>query len=133
MTRCQLVLAAAVLACTGVATAAPPASGSSLQPVRCPEAGRAAIVVPDGIDGFRVVVARATPGAATDVTVLAGDRDLTLRAQAAGTVALSVDTPWPAGRIEVAFEPVLDAPVGVCVARVELVRGGAVVGAAVIE
>lgn len=96
----------------------------------CTEAGRAAVEVPDGVDGFRVFVDVAHPDGATDVTVLAARRDFTLRAFGPGVFGLELSEPVPARRIEVALEPVLDAPAGVCVARVELLRGGAVVGTA---
>lgn len=104
--------------------------------VICPEAGRARIVLPaglDGIDGFRVYVADAAPGSATDVTVLSAGRDRTLRAFAPGELTLSMDAPLRGRTIDVALEPVLDAPQAACVARVELLRGGEVVGAAEIR
>jgi hypothetical protein len=103
---------------------------------RCPEAGRARVVLPDGldgIDGFRVYVATARPGAATDVTVLAAGRDRTLRAFAPGVLALSLDQPLRGRTVDVAIEPVLEASLAACVERVELLRGGAVVGFAEIR
>jgi hypothetical protein len=70
------------------------------------------VVLPDGldgIDGFRVYVATARPGAATDVTVLAAGRDRTLRAFAPGVLALSLDQPLRGRTVDVAIEPVLEA------------------------
>lgn len=122
-------------AIAGSAAGGPSASRAPAAPP-CPVAGRAEVVLPDGpaaIDGFRVVVGAARPGAATDVTVLAGGSDRTLRAFAPGELALLLDEPLRARRVQIALEPVLDAPAGACVQRVELLRGGAVVGTAVIE
>ena len=107
-------------------------------PVRpaCPDAGRAHVTLPDGldgIDGFRVYVADAAPGAATDVTVLGGHHDRTLRAFAPGITTLSLDEPLRARGFDVALEPVLDAAEAACISRVELLRGGVVVGAAEIR
>jgi hypothetical protein len=125
-------IGAALGAAHGRADGSPHRSGSRSGPA-CPAAGRTALTVPDGIDGFRVVVASAGPGSATDVTILADGRDRTLRAFAPGVIGLLLDEPLPARQVEVAVEPVLDAPVGACVARVELLRGGVVVGAAEIR
>jgi len=99
----------------------------------CPAAGRTIVDVPDGIDAIRVIVDRANPDDATDVTVLAGTSDRTVRAFGAGEFGLAFDEPMRAARIQVALEPVLDAPGAACVSRIELLRGGAVVRTAVIE
>jgi hypothetical protein len=137
LTRCSILL---------LALAAGPANAGSThddraakRPVRaavCPEAGRARVMLPvglDGIDGFRVYVTTARPGAATDVTILASGRDRTLRAFAPGVLALELDQPLPGRMVEIALEPVLDASQAACVERVELLRGGAVVGSAEIR
>jgi hypothetical protein len=113
------------------------AGSSTAGPVRaCPEAGRATVVMPagvDGIDGFRVLVGAAPRGAAIDVTILAGESDRTLRVESTGATTLLLDAPLSARWIDVALEPVLEAPAPACVERVELLRGGMVVGAAAIE
>jgi hypothetical protein len=147
ITRQRALTSAALLVCAALGAIAGPADGSpsASRPARpasarpagvvaaCPAAGRASVNVPDGIDGIRVFVDAARPGAATDVTVLAGDRDRTLRARGAGEFALLLDEPLRGRRIEVALEPVLEAPSAACVDRVELLRGGAVVGTAQIK
>jgi hypothetical protein len=135
LTRCALLLLAV--------TASPANAGSKAerarekaQPTSCPEAGRAKVTLPDGIngiDGVRVFVTDARPGAATDVTVLAAGRDRTVRAFVPGEMILSMDEPLRARTVEVALEPVFDATHAACVERVELLRGGAVVGTAEIR
>ncbi len=100
--------------------------------IHCLDAGRAEIAVGDGqgFDAIRVVVNEAVPGAATDVTVLVGPRDRTLRTMGGGEWGLALDEPLLAHRILVAIEPVLEAPAGACIQRVELLRKGAVVATA---
>ena len=141
-THTHILAGTALLVCIAFLASAAQADGTprGRAPVRmatgCPVAGRAAVIVPptiDGIDGIRVFVDAARPGAATDVTVLAGGRDRTLRARGAGEFALLLDEPLRARRIEIALEPVLEAPAAACVDRVELLRGGAVVGTAEIK
>lgn len=135
LSRARALGAGAVIVCAALVTTAAgsPQARRSAAPL-CPVAGRAQVTVPDGaIDGFRVIVGDARPGAATDVTVVAGAADRTLRAFAPGEMALLLDEPLRARRIEVAIEPVLEAPTGACVQRVELLRGGVVVGAAEIR
>jgi hypothetical protein len=125
------VLSAVPAGLAGSATTTPSAPVAA-----CPEAGRATVMMPDGIDGidgFRVVVGAASQGAAIDVTILAGEQDRTVRAEAAGETSLLLDAPLRARWIDVALEPVLEAPIAACVDRVELLRGGMVVGVAVIE
>lgn len=96
-------------------------------PAVCPDAGRAEVAVPAGVDGIRVFATDGHPDAATDVTLLAAGRHRTVRAFGGGVFGLQLDKPLRALRIQVALEPVLDAPSGVCVSRVELLRGGTVV------
>ena len=125
----SLTVATSVLALAGTASAGP-------HPRRCAEAGRAMVSLPDGldgIDGFRIVVAAAGKGAQSDVTILAGRSDRTLRAFAPGVFALLMDEPLLARTIEVAIEPVLDARAPACVQRVELLRAGQVVATAEIR
>lgn len=100
--------------------------------VHCVDAGRAELSVGDGggFDAIRVVVDQTVPGAATDVTVLVGLRDRTLRTLGGGEWGLALDEPLRARRVQVAIEPVLDAPAGACIDRVELLRDGAVVATA---
>jgi hypothetical protein len=133
-------LGGAAMVCAALAVAVAPASGSPRlrKPAppalpACPDAGRAVVDVPDGIDGFRVFVDAARPGAATDVTVLAEGSDRTLRAFAPGVFGLELDEPLRGERIQVALEPVLDASSSACIGRIELLRGGAVVGTAQIR
>jgi hypothetical protein len=143
ISRARAFAGAATLVCMAIAAAGGPADGSPRDGARgkrvratlpvCPEAGRADVAVPDGIDGIRIFVADARPGAATDVTVLAAGSDRTLRAFAPGVFGLELDEPLRADRIQVALEPVLDAKSSACVERVELLRGGAVVGTAEIR
>ena len=92
----------------------------------CPEAGRAVVSVPNGFDGVRVVVADTLPGAAVDVTVMAGNADRRVRAWGGGAWSLQMDAS-PSGSVLVAIEPSLDAPIGACVERVELLRNHQVV------
>lgn len=92
----------------------------------CPEAGRAIVSVPTGFDGVRVVVADTLPGAAVDVTVMAGSADRRVRARGGGAWSLRMDEA-PSGRVLVAIEPTLDAKIGACVERVELLRDDEVV------
>ncbi len=99
----------------------------------CPAAGRAIVQVPDGIDAIRVIVDRGHPDDATDVTVLSGSSDRTVRAFGAGVFGLALSEPLRGERIHVALEPVLDAPGAACVSRIELLRAGAVVGTAEIK
>lgn len=129
----------ALMVCAALAAVVAPADGSPRDRDRararaalptCPQAGRTMVDVPDGIDGIRIFVADARPGAATDVTVLAAGRDRTLRAFAPGVFGLVLDEPLDADRVLVALEPVLDAETSACVERIELLRGGAVVGTA---
>jgi hypothetical protein len=92
----------------------------------CPEASRAIVSVPQGFDGVRVVVADTLPGAAVDVTVMAGRADRRVRARGGGSWSLHMDEA-PSGPVLVAVEPTLDAPIGACVERVELLRDEQVV------
>lgn len=134
---------AAALVCVALGAVTGSADGSPRDGVRkaqprptlpvCAEAGRATVEVPDGIDGFRIFVADARPGAATDVTVLAAGSDRTLRAFAPGVIGLELDEPLRGVRVQVALEPVLDAKTAACIDRIELLRGGAVVGTAQIR
>ncbi|MCB9560656.1 MAG: hypothetical protein H6709_24115 [Kofleriaceae bacterium] len=99
--------------------------------VHCADGGRTEVSLPDGgFDAIRVVVDAAVPGAATDVTLLAGHGDRTVRAFGGGEWGLVLDEPLRERHVQVAVEPVLEAPAGACVARVELLRRGAVVGTA---
>lgn len=143
ISRARAFAGAATLVCMAIGAIAAPADGSpqgggkkravrAALPV-CAEAGRAVVDVPDGIDGFRIFVGDARPGAATDVTVLAAGSDRTLRAFAPGVFGLELDEPLRAERIQVALEPVLDAKSSACIDRIELLRGGAVVGTAQIR
>lgn len=127
----SLLTAMALIAMVGVADAGKKKGARRADP--CPEAGRAVVWVPDGIDGIRVIVDQAVPDAATDVTVLAGERDRTVRALGAGVFGLSLDEPLRAPSIQVAVEPVLEARTAACVSRIELLRGGTVVGTAQIK
>lgn len=126
----SLTVAATSLALAGTAAAGPHAHRA------CAEAGRAKVSLPaglDGIDGFRIVVAAAGRDAQSDVTILAGRSDRTLRAFAPGVFALLMDEPLLARTFEVAIEPVLDARAPACVQRVELLRAGQVVATAEIR
>lgn len=108
----------------------PPSAGRATKVAgrNCPEAGRAVVSVPSGFDGVRVVVADTLPGAAVDVTVMAGNADRRVRAFGGGAWSLYMDTDVaPAGPVLVAVEPSLDAPIGACVERVELLRDDQVV------
>jgi hypothetical protein len=113
---------------------APPASPTTIPQTRatkvagvnCPEAGRAVVSVPAGFDGVRVVVADTLPGAAVDVTVMAGAADRRVRARGGGAWSLFMDEA-PSGPVLVSIEPSLDTPVGACVERVELLRDSRVV------
>jgi len=96
----------------------------------CGHAARAELQVPVGVDEVRVLVGDGLPGAATAVTVLAGGADRRLTAFGGGEWALAMTDPLPAGRVVVAVEPVLDAPAGACIDRVELIRHGSVVASA---
>jgi hypothetical protein len=129
--RAALGVAVAVtLVLAGSANGSPRSEARSRKAIPqtgCPDAGRTEVTVPDGIDGIRVFATDGRPGAATDITVLAGGRDRTVRAFGGGVFGLELDEPLRARRVQVALEPVLDAPSGACVSRVELLRGGAVV------
>jgi hypothetical protein len=143
ISRIRAAAGAAAMVCVALGAVAGSADGSPRDGSRagkaraalptCPVAGRAEVVVPDGVDGIRIFVGDARPGAATDVTVLAAGSDRTLRAFAPGVFGLELDEPLRADRIQVALEPVLDATSSACVDRVELLRGGAVVGTALIR
>lgn len=106
----------------------PPSAGPTAKVAgrNCPEAGRAVVSVPTGFDGVRVVVAETLPGAAVDVTVMAGSADRRVRAFGGGAWSLRMDAA-PSGPVLVAVEPSLDAPLGACVERVELLRDEQVV------
>ncbi len=106
----------------------PPSAGRATKVAgrHCPEAGRVLVSVPDGFDGVRVVVAETLPGAAVDVTVMAGKADRRVRAWGGGAWSLHMDMA-PSGPVLVAIEPSLDAPIGACVERVELLRDQQVV------
>jgi hypothetical protein len=142
ISRARAFAGAATLVCMAIGAVAAPADGSprdgkkrAVRPALpvCAEAGRAVVDVPDGIDGFRIFVGDALPGAATDVTVLAAGSDRTLRAFAPGVFGLELDEPLRGERIQVALEPVLEAKSSACIDRIELLRGGAVVGTAQIR
>jgi len=125
----RLTSVLAILATAGTAAAGP---GHR----RCTEAARAHVELPagvDGVDGFRIFVSDAGARMKSDVTILAGHADRTLRAFAPGVFALLLDAPLAAKAIDIAIEPVLDAPMPACVDRVELLRGGLVVGTAEIK
>lgn len=123
---------AVLLALTGPALAGgrpgstPPAPRTKVAGVNCPEAGRAIVTVPAGFDGVRVVVAETLPGAAVDVTVMAGAADRRVRARGGGAWSLHMDEA-PSGPVLVAIEPSLEATIGACVERVELLRDSRVV------
>jgi hypothetical protein len=92
----------------------------------CPEAGRVVVSTTAGFDGVRVVVADTLPGAAVEVIVMAGSADRRVRAWGGGAWSLQMDAA-PSGPVLVAVEPSLDAPIGACVERVELLRDHQVV------
>jgi hypothetical protein len=123
---------AVLLALTAPAVAGgrqgPPSAGRTTKVAgrNCPEAGRAVVSVPTGFDGVRVVVAETAPGAAVDVTVMAGKADRRVRAWGGGAWSLRMDD-VPSGSVLVAIEPSLDAKIGACVERVELLRDEVVV------
>jgi hypothetical protein len=107
----------------------PPSAGRTTKVAgrNCPEAGRALVSVPTGFDGVRVVVAETAPGAAVDVTVMAGKADRRVRAWGGGAWSLRMDADAPSGPVLVAVEPSLDAKIGACGERVELLRDEQVV------
>ncbi len=106
----------------------PPSAGPATKVAgrNCPDAGRVVVSVPTGFDVVRVVVADTLPGAAVDVTVMAGNADRRVRARGGGAWSLHMDMA-PSGPVLVAVEPTLDAPIGACVERVELLRDHQVV------
>src|SRR5213075_2275723 len=70
---------AAVLAMTAAVASGAPGAVAGRSPARaCPVAGRAELNVPAAFDEVRVVVAGSRPGAASAVTVLAGNSDRVL-------------------------------------------------------
>lgn len=116
-------------ATTGVSGTAP-AAGSTRGAIarrtkvagrHCADGGRAIVTVPAGFDGIRVVVAETLPGAAVDVTVMSGRSDRRVRAWGGGAWSLQMDEA-PSGPVLVAIEPSLDATIGACVERIELLR-----------
>lgn len=106
----------------------PPSAGRTTKIAgrNCPEAGRAVVSVPQGFDGVRVVVADTIPGASVEVTVMAGSADRRVRAWGGGAWSLHMEAA-PSGPVLVAVEPSLDAAIGACVERVELLRDEQVV------
>jgi hypothetical protein len=133
MTRSYLVTlvgfglaASAAVAVTGGAADGAPAGGRAT----CADAARMELSAPVAFDEVRVMVGAGRPGAASAVTVVAGDSDRRVTAFGRGRWALAMTDMLPAGPVVVAVEPVLDAPASVCIERVELVRGGAVVASA---
>jgi hypothetical protein len=120
-----LAASAAVAATGGAADGAPVGSRAT-----CADAARMELSAPVAFDEVRVMVGAGRPGAASAVTVVAGDSDRRVTAFGRGRWALAMTDMLPAGPVLVAVEPVLDAPASACVERVELVRGGAVVAAA---
>jgi hypothetical protein len=118
-----LAVSATVAATGGAANGAPQAAS-------CPDTARVELSVPVGFDEVRVVVGAGRPGGASAVTVVAGDSDRRVTAFGRGRWALAMTDMLPAGPVLVAVEPVLDAPSSACIERVELVRGGAVIAAA---
>lgn len=93
----------------------------------CPTAARVEVAVPGEVDEVRAIIDAPTPGAATAVTVLAGQSDRELTVFGGGAWGLQLGSPLPAGRMVIAVEPVLDAPASACVDHVLLLRRGAVV------
>jgi hypothetical protein len=74
------------------------------------------------------VVAETLPGALVEVTVMSGADDRRVRAWGGGAWSLRMDdAAGLAGPVLVAIEPSLDAPIGACVERVELLRDERVV------
>lgn len=132
MTRSYLVTLAGfgIAAAAAVAATAGAADGAPGTAVRCADAARMELSVPVAFDEVRVMVGAGRPGAASAVTVVAGDSDRRVTAFGSGRWALAMTDMLPAGPVLVAVEPVLDAPASACVERVELVRGGAVIASA---
>ena len=125
LVRCAIL--ATLLVLTAPAVAGPGSTGAAtggrtkVAGRHCADGGRAIVTVPAGFDGIRVVVAESVPGAAVDVTVMAGRADRRVRAWGGGAWSLHMDEA-PSGPVLVAVEPSLDAPIGACVERVELLR-----------
>jgi hypothetical protein len=130
MTRSYLVTLAGLGIAAAAAVAATAGAADGAPAVRCADAARLELSVPVAFDEVRVMVGAGRPGAASAVTVVAGDSDRKVTAFGRGRWALAMTDMLPAGPVVVAVEPVLDAPASACVERVELVRGGAVVAAA---
>jgi len=104
----------------------PTARPTKVAGLHCPEAGRTIVSVPTGFDGVRVVVANTLPGAAVDITVMVGAADRRVRAWGGGAWSLRMDDA-PSGPVLVAIEPSLDAAIGACVERIQLLRDEQVV------
>lgn len=110
-----------------IALAAPTAP-SMTAGADCVEASRAAVEVVGGYDEIRVVTAPGAPRAALVVTAVDGDHWSSFTARAGGMSSLSV-AGGGGGLVTLAIEPDLDAPVGACALKLELMRGGEVVAA----
>jgi hypothetical protein len=121
-----LALTAPAVAGGRSGTVPAPSRSTKVAGRHCPEAGRAIVSVPAGFDGVRVVVAETLPGASVEVTVMVGAADRRVRAWGGGAWSLRMDDA-PSGPVLVAIEPSLDAVVGACVERVELLRDERVV------
>ena len=106
--------------------------GSLVRTPRCTEADIAWVTLPAGaaIDGVRVTVAAgSSPTSAADVAVHAGPFDRVVHVRG-DSRAMTFSPPLIAdnGALAVTLDPVWDASTAACIERIELLRGGAVVG-----
>lgn len=98
----------------------------------CPQADIQSIQLgqPAHIDAIRVVVARRSPiGGAALVRVDAGDTDRVVYVRGGISKVLHFTPAITAAELEVSVDPVLSAPRGACIERVELLSNGQPVAA----
>lgn len=93
----------------------------------CPQADIQSIDLgaPAAIDGVRVVVSRRSPvGGAALVRVDAGETDRVVKVRGTLSKVLQFSPPITASELDVSLDPVLSAPRGACVERIDLLSNG---------
>ncbi len=96
-------------------------------PARCTEANIVDVSFdrPTAVDGVRVIVSRHSPaGGAALVRVDDGQSDRVVRVRGGISKMLEFSSPMTTTSLAVVLDPVLDAPHGACVERIELLHGG---------
>ncbi len=103
------------------------AQANRWRPARCTEANIVDVSFqqPTAVDGIRVIVSRHSPaGGAALVRVDDGNTDRVVRVRGVISKMLEFSSPMTTTSLSVVLDPVLDAPHGACVERIELLNGG---------